>query len=341
MDDRQPTDPVDTPVPPEDEAVLGRLPDAQGEVVDRPPSADAATAPRRPFEFVSIGLVGFAMGSADIVPGFSGGTVALVTGIYQRLITNVRQGAGVLSLLLRGRLADAGRALLAIEWGFVACLLTGIFTAIALLSATLERLLEQRPVQLSAVFLGLVLGATVLALREVRRPQGGHLAIGSVVAVVTAVGLGFGGGVVPEPTPLHLFVAGAIAICAMILPGISGSFLLVLLGVYEFVIGAASGRDLLPLAVLAGGAVVGLASFSTLLHWLLRRHHDVVLAALIGLMVGSARVLWPWPSASGVGDPTVSAPVPGDVPVVLALAVGAFVAVLVLGAVARRVAERT
>ncbi|GGI06402.1 DUF368 domain-containing protein [Egicoccus halophilus] len=320
---------------------LGPLPDADGNVVPPPPAAGDDTAPRRPFEFAAIGLIGFGMGSADIVPGFSGGTVALVTGIYQRLIDNVRQGAGVLSLLLRGKLPAAGRTFTSIEWGFVVSLLVGILGAIALLSATLERLLEQRPVQLSAVFLGLVLGATVLAFREIRAPSAMHALLGLAVAVATAVGLGFTAGVVAEPSVAYLFLCGSIAICAMILPGVSGSFLLVLLGVYQPVIGAVSARDPVPLLAVAAGGVVGLAAFSTLLHWLLRRHHDAVLAGLIGLMVGSARVLWPWPSATGVGDPAIGAPVAADLPLTAGLAVGAFLTVLLFGALARRVAADT
>ncbi|MGI9622335.1 MAG: DUF368 domain-containing protein, partial [Acidimicrobiales bacterium] len=119
------------------------------------------------------------------------------------------------------------------------------------------------------------------------------------VAVVSFVMLGFQSGVVSDPTLLQFFVAGAIAICAMILPGISGSFLLLTLGMYAAVLHAVNEREIAEVAIFMLGAVVGLALFSTLLSYLLDRYHDLVLAALIGLMIGSVRVLWPWPNGVG------------------------------------------
>jgi putative membrane protein len=310
-------------------------------VVPRPPEASRRATPFLPLDVAGTYVVGFAMGTADTVPGFSGGTVALVAGIYERLIANVRQGARAASLLVRGQLRAAVRALGVVEWVFVVALLSGIGSAIVLLASFLERQLDQAPVRMSAIFLGLVIGATVVAVRELRQPSARHALIGAVVAVVTFVALGARPVAAGAPSLPFLLVAGAIAICAMILPGISGSFLLLLLGVYEYVIGAVSARDLAVLGVFAAGCVLGLASFSTLLNWALRHHHDAVLAALLGLMAGSARVLWPWPSATGVGDPTLGAPVTADVPVVAALVVGAIAAVVAFAAVARRIADAT
>jgi putative membrane protein len=279
------------------------------------------------------------MGTADIVPGFSGGTVALVTGIYERLVANVRQGARTLSLAVRGRIRDAVAAFLAIEWGFVVTLLIGILTAIALLASALSTLLREQAVVMSALFLGLVLGASVLATRELRRPAPVHGLVALLAAVMTFAGLGLSTGTVADPPLLAFFGAATIAICAMILPGVSGSFLLVLLGMYLPVIDAVEGRDLLTIGVFTAGAVVGLASFSTLLNWLLRRYHDVVLAALIGLMVGSVRVLWPWPPGpDGVGGTELGAPVAAEVPGAAIAGVGALVVVLLLGALGRRAA---
>jgi putative membrane protein len=310
-------------------------------VAPRPPEADRRATPSLPLDVAGTYVVGFAMGTADVVPGFSGGTVALVAGIYERLIANVRQGARAASLLVRGQLREFVRALGVVEWVFVVALLSGVLSAIVLLASVLERQLEAAPVTMSAIFLGLVIGATLVAVRELREPGVVHLGIGALVAVVTFAALGFRASEGGDPSLLFVVVAGSIAICAMILPGVSGSFLLLLLGVYEYVIGAVSDRDLVVLAVFAGGCVLGLAAFSTLLNWALREHHDVVLAALLGLMAGSARVLWPWPSAEGVGDPTLGAPVAADVPLVAAVVVGAIVAVVVFAAVARRVADAT
>jgi putative membrane protein len=310
-------------------------------VASRPEEASPATAPRGPIAIASTFAVGFAMGTADVVPGFSGGTVALVTGIYERLIANVRQGARVLSLVLRARLREAWLAFLAVEWTFVVPLLVGILGAIAVLASALSRLLRDEPVVMSALFLGLVLGASVLAVRELRRPTPAHALVGAATAVVTFVGLGLSAGTVADPPLLAFFAAAAVAICAMILPGVSGSFLLLLLGMYLPVIDAVEGRDVVTLVVFALGAVAGLASFSTLLNWLLRRFHDLVLAGLIGLMVGSVRVLWPWPPGpDGVGGTELGAPVTAEVPGALVAAGGALLVVLLFGVAGHRAAER-
>ena len=283
--------------------------------------------------------VGFGMGTADLVPGFSGGTVALVAGIYQRLVANVRQGARALSLLLRLHLRDGLRAIVAIEWTFLGALLAGIGTALITLATVLRAQIEAAPVAMSALFLGLVVGATVVAVSELRAPAPRHLVIGAAVAAGTFVALGLRGGTLDDPSLLVLFLAGAVAVCAMILPGVSGAFLLVLLGVYQPALEALSDRDLTVIAVVGAGCLVGLATFSTLLNWLLRHHHDVVLAALLGLMAGSTRVLWPWPSAEGMGDPTLGAP-SGDVRVPTVLAVVAMLVIVALGRGVRRLATR-
>jgi putative membrane protein len=310
-------------------------------VAARPVEAAPAAAPRGPVAIASTFAVGFAMGTADIVPGFSGGTVALVTGIYERLIANVRQGARVLSLALRARFRGAWLAFLALEWSFLVPLLVGILGAIAVLASALSRLLRDQPIVMSALFLGLVLGASVLAVRELRRPVPIHAVVGAAAAAVTFVGLGLSAGTVGDPPLLAFFAAAAVAICAMILPGVSGSFLLLLLGMYLPVIDAVEGRDAVTLVVFAFGAVAGLASFSTLLNWLLRHFHDLVLAALIGLMVGSVRVLWPWPPGpDGVGGTELGAPVTAEVPGALAAAGGALLVVLLLGVAGHRAAER-
>ncbi|MEX1164649.1 MAG: DUF368 domain-containing protein [Nitriliruptor sp.] len=318
-----------------------RDPDEDDIVATRPPEADRRATPFLPLDVLGTYVVGFAMGTADIVPGFSGGTVALVAGVYERLVANVRQAARAASLLVRGQLREAIRALGVIEWVFVVALLSGVFSAIVALASFLEQQLEDEPVLMSAIFLGLVLGATVVATGELRAPSVRHAVIAVAVAAVTFVALGARAATSADPALWLLFIGGAIAICALILPGISGSFLLLLFGVYEFVIASVSNFDVTVLTVVAAGAVVGLASFSTLLNWLLREHHDVVLAALLGLMAGSARVLWPWPSTDGVGDPSLGPPVGSEVPLAIAVMVGGVVAVVTFAFVARRVADAT
>lgn len=279
--------------------------------------------------------VGFAMGSADIVPGVSGGTVALVLGVYDRLVGSIRQGAGGLALLLRGRPSAAVTQLLAVDWGFLVSLMVGIGTAVVLLAGLLESLLEEQPVLLSAAFLGLVAGSVVVAADEVVAPTRTDVVLGIVAAVATFLLLGLRAGRLDDPSALVLVAGGALAICAMILPGVSGSFLLLLVGLYDVTLTAVDQRDIATLALIASGAVVGLATFSTFLHWLLDHHRDRVMALLLGLMVGSLRVLWPWPAGpEGVGDTRIGAPDSQVLPAVL-LAVGAAVFVVAVARIAR------
>lgn len=309
------------------------------EVVTTRP-VEAAAPVRGPLPLLGTGVAGLLMGTADVMPGFSGGTVALVVGIYERLIANVRQGARGLSLLVRRRPQDAVRAVLAIEWPFVAALLGGILVAIFTLAGTLRLLIEEQPVLLNSAFFGLVLGAAVVAAREVRSPAAWHSLVGIVAAVLTFIGLGFGDGGLLSPSPLTFLVGGALAISAMILPGVSGSFLLVVLGLYEGVIDAAADRDLVLLAIFAVGCVAGLAGFSTLLNWLLARFHDVVLVVLIGLMVGSARVLWPYPSDAGFTSQELGPPEGTGSLLALAVALTAFALVWMLSLLATGVQRR-
>jgi putative membrane protein len=156
---------------------------------------------------------------------------------------------------------------------------------------------------MAGLFFGLVAGSIVVAWLLLRDRTTSDLAVMAAVGAVTFVLLGFQSGPVSDPSPIAFFLAGAVAICAMILPGISGSFLLLMMGMYAAVLGAAHDRsasDLLSLALFGVGAVLGLALFSTALGWVLDRHHNRVLAVLIGLMVGSFRVLWPWPNGVGI-----------------------------------------
>ncbi len=304
---------------------------------DHPPRA-THTRPTRTRDLLGVLAGGALMGAAEIVPGVSGGTVALVFGIYDRLIGALSDGAAALGLLLRGRVHDALQRLRDLPWAFVVVLLAGMGASILALSGLLEHLLETRPVPLSALFMGLVAGSVVLARRELRGPlRGSSLAAAIGVAAVTFVALGISPGRLPDPSLLAFFGAAAVAICAMILPGISGSFLLLLMGMYAPVLSAVNDRDLVVLAVFAAGAVTGLALFSSLLHATLRRYHDLTLAVLLGLMAGSLRVLWPWPAGpEGVGDARLGAPVAAEVPLaVLALVVGVAVVVGIarLGAV--------
>jgi putative membrane protein len=316
---------------------------ARSDAVTEEPDLRVVAGPppmRDPLALTGTGVTGFAMGIAEVVPGFSGGTVALVAGIYERLIAAIRQGARALSLLLRGRATAAMAALRAIDWLFLGALLVGMLTAVFTLASALERLIDERPVELSAVFLGLVLAAAVVASRQLRSPTPWHVLLGVVAAAVAFVALGVSPGTIEDPSLLLVLVGGAVAISAWILPGVSGSFLLLVLGLWPAVIGAVADRDLVLLGVFAIGCAVGLAVFSTLLHWLLAKAHDAVLAVLLGLMVGSVRILWPWPSADGIGSPTLGAPEGDTALLAFALGLGAFALVWMFGLAASAVERR-
>ncbi len=277
------------------------------------------------------------MGAADVVPGVSGGTVALVFGIYTSLVAQIRQGAHALGQLARGRPAGFVEQLRKVDWWFLLPLLAGIGIAVVSLAGIISHFLETEPIRTAGVFFGLVVGSLFTAVQLVPRWQTPHVATAAAVAVVTFVALGFGSGQIDDPALPLFFVAGMIAICAMILPGISGSFLLLMMGMYQPVLDAVDTRDLAIVAVFGVGAVLGLASFSSLLSWLLDRYEQLMLAGLIGLMMGSLRVLWPWPNGTGSEESTNGAELAwpaGDVWWPIALAVGAAVAIIVVSRIA-------
>jgi putative membrane protein len=243
------------------------------------------------------------MGAADIVPGVSGGTVALVFGIYEQLLDNVRRCARAVGSFVKLDFVGTKNHLFSVQWNFLLPLLAGIGIALVALASLIEGLLETNAEEMAGLFFGLVAGSIVVAWMLLRDRTPVELAIMVGAGALTFFLLGFQSGPVSDPSPLVFFGAGAIAICAMILPGISGSFLLLMMGMYAAVLGAAhdrGGADLVNLAIFMVGAVFGITVFSTALGWLLDNFHDQVLAVLIGLMIGSFRVLWPWPNGVGI-----------------------------------------
>ncbi len=279
------------------------------------------------------------MGAADIVPGVSGGTIALVVGIYERLISSVRAGSSMLGHLLRGDWDGARRWFRTVEWGFILPLVAGILLAIVTLARVIENLLHDYPEEMAGLFTGLIAGSAIVAWRLVKDWNGLRIVTMAGVGVLVFGALGLREGTsdetvaqVLDPALWAFFVAGAIAICAMILPGVSGSFLLVVMGMYGPVLEAVNDRDYATVLVVAIGCVVGLALFSQLLNWALQNYHDTVMAALIGLMVGSIRVLWPWPD--GLDSTALGRPASDLVPTLI-LGLVALVAVIGLGRLGR------
>jgi putative membrane protein len=265
---------------------------------------------------------GFIMGSADLIPGVSGGTIALVLGIYERLVASIREGSLALGSLLKLDTTGFKMRLRQVEWGLLIPLLAGILTAVALLSVFIEHQLDEHPILLASAFFGLVLGSVWVAWHLVEKRHGRNVIIALLVGLVLFVVLGVGESAeVADPSLLVFFLSGALAICAMILPGISGSLILVLVGMYGAVLGAVTDRDLISVGVFVLGAIVGLALFSQILHWALARHRDLILAILVGLMAGSLRILWPWPD--GVDSSAIAAPTSDLGWAILAAVIGA------------------
>lgn len=242
-------------------------------------------------EYAGITLRGICMGAADVVPGVSGGTMALITGIYEELILSIRSFDGqALRLFFRG---DLRGVLGHVRWPFLCALLLGILGAIASLSKGIAWLLVHEPVLLWSFFFGLVLASVYTVGARIPRWDVSKAALALVAAVGAYVLVGLVPVETPQ-TPLYIFFSAILAICAMILPGISGSFILVLLGKYHHILHAVNERDLVTIVIFGCGAAVGLMSFARVLGWVFNKYHDLTLALLTGLMLGSLRKIWPW-----------------------------------------------
>lgn len=244
--------------------------------------------------WLGLGLRGMAMGAADLVPGVSGGTVAFIAGIYEELLTTIGElGIGTVRCAWREGPVAAWRQY---NLGFLAALAGGIGTAVVLLAGLLHHLLEAEPVLLWAFFFGLVAASIPIMLKSVSPDDRRSLAVIGMLVAGTGMAWWLTGlpPLVQSDAPWFLFVSGGLAICAMILPGISGSFVLVLLGAYTAVIGALKGLDVVRVGAFAGGTLCGLLGFSKGLGWVFRRHRVLAMALLSGFLLGSLRKLWPW-----------------------------------------------
>lgn len=243
-------------------------------------------------EYVGLVLRGMAMGASDIVPGVSGGTMAFILGIYEELINSIRTVGRpeFIQAILKFRVKDIFRIL---NWQFLIAVAAGIIISFLTLSKGLEWLLINQPVYLWSFFFGLVLASIYTVSKRVS--QWTPSLVG--VLFIGTVGAFFLVGAVPLQTPdawWFLFLSGALAICAMILPGISGAFILVLLGKYQFVLSALNNRDIVTLLLVALGAGIGIVTFAQIIGYFFKRYHNGTVAVLTGLMIGSLRKIWPW-----------------------------------------------
>jgi putative membrane protein len=236
-------------------------------------------------------LKGMAMGAADIVPGVSGGSIALITGIYAELLNSINSFNGQnLRYLLNFKIAEFYKT---VNGNFLLSLLLGIMTSIFTMSKLITYLMSEHPIPLWSFFCGLILISSFLILKDIK---GWNLGVILALIVGTAFAY-FVTELPPTTSPDALwftFVSGAIAICAMILPGISGSFILLILGKYEQILKAVTEKDFLTLAVFALGCIVGILSFSRVVSWLLKKFHAITIGLLAGFMLGSMNELWPW-----------------------------------------------
>ena len=231
------------------------------------------------------------MGAADVVPGVSGGTIAFITGIYDTLLESIRRiNPSVVGIWQRDGLKAAFNH---INGGFLLALFGGVFTSIATLAKLISWLLETHPIPLWSFFFGLILVSVIHMLKQIEQKSLSRLGM-LLLGIAFAYSITILNPLQLEPTSINIFLAGGIAICAMILPGISGSFILLLIGMYTPVLGAVKSFDVAILALFLGGCVVGLLSFSHVLSWLLKRCRDLTLVFLTGLMLGTLPKIWPW-----------------------------------------------
>ena len=246
---------------------------------------------RTPKQYALIMLKGMAMGAADVVPGVSGGTIAFITGIYDEFLGSLKNCTPAALLLWKKQGFKAFWQ--HVNGGFLIALFAGILLSIKTFAAVIELALHEHPIWVWSFFFGLIIASVVLLARHIERWRlRDVIAVFAGTAVVVAISLA-----APAQLPGHwwvMFFGGFIAICAMILPGISGSFLLLLAGLYPVFLGAVNNLEWLLLISFGVGAVCGLMSFSRALSWLLSNYHQVTIATLIGFLVGSLNVTWPW-----------------------------------------------
>lgn len=254
------------------------------------------------------------MGAADVVPGVSGGTLAFILGVYERLLSALASvNLAAIKLLLSGQIKLAWRH---IDGTFLLCLFGGILVSIFSLTNIITYMLQHQPVPLWAFFNGLILASLPILLRNVtwNWQRGLWFVVGAVIATLITL-------LTPmqsNPTPWMFFGAGFIAICAMILPGISGSFLLLIMGMYIPITTAVSHLNISLLLLFALGCFSGLMAFSRLLKWALQRAQNAMLAFLSGIVLGALYRIWPWQVNDQLVSPATYAEVFGSAQLLIA-----------------------
>jgi putative membrane protein len=245
-------------------------------------------------QYLALWLKGIVMGAADVVPGVSGGTVAFISGIYDELLDSLKNinPQALHILLTKGWSAFWSQ----INGSFLTVLFSGILMSVLTLAKVIHYALETSPVLVWSFFFGLVLASILYMFRNLKG-WGLQELMAIAIGAVVAAGITMSGATQLPSGPGFIFLAGMLAICAMILPGISGSFILLLLGLYPTIITAITEFNIILLAIFAGGCACGLLSFSRLLSWCLHRYRQPTLALLTGFLIGSLNAIWPWKQA--------------------------------------------
>jgi len=241
--------------------------------------------------YIGIAARGLAMGAADIVPGVSGGTIAFITGIYEELLESLSSlNFGTLKSLFTEGIASTWTK---VNGNFLVALFSGVLISIFSLAKAIEYFLEFHPHLLWSFFFGL-LGASIIYVGK--KIENWNLA--NIIGLIAGSGIAFYLTLLSPGNNIgdswYILICGAIAICAMILPGISGSFILLLLGAYPTIIAAVSDREFTTLGIFAAGCIIGLLVFSKVLNWMFKNHKDLTIAVLTGFLIGSMNKLWPW-----------------------------------------------
>jgi len=270
-------------------------------------------------------LRGLLIGTAEVIPGVSGGTIALIVGIYERIIGSAANAVEAFVFLLRGKLQEAKVPARQIDWLLVLPVLVGMFAAIFAAAAIIEPLLESQPENMRGLFAGLILVSLLVPYRMVGASwQVTEYLLGLIAAAFSFALVSLPRQEVADPALALVFTAAAVAVCALVLPGVSGSFLLLAIGFYAPTIAAVNDLDFGYLSVFVLGAIVGLAMFSTALRWLLVNQRRITLVVMTGLMLGSLRALWPW--QDNLGKPVS----PESLTPLVFMAVGALVVTVLL-----------
>lgn len=246
---------------------------------------------RKLIDYAIITLKGMAMGAADVVPGVSGGTIAFISGIYEELITSINNIKPSLITVWKKKGFVAFWNM--VNGNFLSALFLGIFISVLSLAKFLSWLLENEPVLLWSFFFGLVLASIFLVGKEIKK-----WTVSAVILLILGASIAYFITTLPPNENVnslpYLFLSGALAVCAMILPGISGAFILVLLGSYKTILDAVHERNVVMVGTVAIGAIFGLLSFARLLKWMFKNYHNATLALLTGFILGSLNKIWPW-----------------------------------------------